>query len=383
MAESRQTILSNGLFEEINKRYKDISSFTLAYISDNTVRLNRCPYYPWEKIQSRSLSCDRMISEAVRWGEPNIAVDDDDNFIWCVPVFDNNKTVGGVFSTNFRNGMLSDNELGSNVREAAWKLLELAEDFNICNSSLMQMNRMTAQINAKRAEAIHQSKHFYYQNPRDIYLIEERQLIDSIRHRNIELAREIINRILVGVYQVGNRSFDVLKPLALEIVVQMHRAAVEEGANPTELLGVNSVFLVDFLNTENEYELNKWLSNWLEIFVNATFSAERRSTPRTLSPALLYIKSNLDKPITRDHVATICNLSPGHFSRLFKNGTGYSFSALLNRFRIEHACNLLKNTSMSASEVALASGYNDQSYFVKVFKKVMGVTPGKYMKASL
>ena len=348
--------------------------FALAFVWGNAVRLNRCTYYSWEKIQQ---SYSRMISEAVRWGEPNIVVDDDGNFIWCVPVFDNNRSVGGLFSANSRDRTKSDNEIALNIREAAWKLLELAEDNNVCNTSLMQMNRMTAQINAKRAEAIHQSKHFHYQNPRDIYLIEERQLIDSIKNRNIELAREIINRILVGVYQAGNGSFDILKPLALEIVVRMYRAAVEEGADQTELFGVNSAFLVDFLNADNEYELNKWLSNWLEIFVNATFSVENRTTPRTLTPALLYIKSNLDKPITRDHVAKTCNLSPSYFSRLFKSGTGYTFSVLLNRFRIEHACHLLTNTSMNASEVAFASGYNDQSYFVKVFKKNTGVTPGK------
>jgi len=163
----------------------------------------------------------------------------------------------------------------------------------------------------------------------------------------------------------------------LEMVVQMYRAAVGEGANPESLLGVNSVYLTDYLKVETEDELNRWLLRWLELYVNVDLTFSRTSR-HSLTPAILYIKRNLDKPITRNQVAKLCNLSPGYFSKLIKTGTGYTYSELLNRFRIEHACTLLDSSSLSASGVAYACGFNDQSYFTKVFKRMTGLPPGRY-----
>jgi AraC-like DNA-binding protein len=264
------------------------------------------------------------------------------------------------------------------VREAAWQLLELCARHNLVNSSLMQFNRMIAQTAAKQAEAIHQYKHAFYQNPRDLFLIEEREILSAIKNKNIEQAREIINRILVGVYHIGRTDFKTLKMLILEMVVQMYRAAVSEGASPEALLGVNSDYLAEFLKVGSEDELNRWLLQWLESFVNVSLTRDRGGMQHSLTPAILYIKRNLNKPISRNQVARVCNLSPSYFSHLIKEGTGYTYSELLNRFRIEHACTLLERSALSASDVAYACGFNDQSYFTKVFKNVMGQPPGRY-----
>ena len=367
-------LLSEELFLEIRQQYRVAAGFDLAFIASGKIRMGAVPLTDIEDLKSYLFT--RMTEESIRWGEPNINMLDSGAFLWCVPFCINNEIAGGFFSAY--ETARSQKNTAQKVREAAWSLLELCAGHNLVNNGLMQLNRMVAQRATKQAVAIHQAKHIFYQNPRDLFLIEEREILSAVRSRNREKAREIINRILVGIYHVGAADFEVLKLLILEMVVQMYRAAVSEGAKPEGLLGVNNTYLAEFLEVENEDELNQWLLGWLDLFVNLSFSTSQPEYQRTLSPAILYIKRNLDKPISRDQVASVCHLSPSYFSHLIKVGTGYTYSDLLNRFRIDHASSLLERSSLSASEIAYASGFNDQSYFTKVFKKIKGMPPGRY-----
>ena len=68
-------------------------------------------------------------------------------------------------------------------------------------------------------------------------------------------------------------------------------------------------------------------------------------------------------------------LSPAYFSRVFKQEMGESFTAYLNRVRIEHSCALLRQKQLRLVDIALMVGFEDQSYFTKVFKKITGISP--------
>lgn len=330
--------------------------------------------YPWHDATRLTLGLPHLISESVRWGEPQITIDRAEGFVWCVPVFVNNQAVGGLCAA------LEPAEAGERdtrrVHDAAWKLLDLAEQHNVCNAALMHQNRTAALTDARRAEALHVTKQF--RSPRDIYLLEEGKLLRAIRNQDIDTAREIINNVLLGVYQMGSQRFETLKSLVLELVVQMYRAAVEEGADPSAVLGTDSSLLVELISVEDEHTLNLWLTRWLEHFVTVPFAEKRSRLPRSLAPVLLYMKQNLDKPLNRDTVAQACRLSPSYLSRLLRSATGYGFSELLNKLRTDFACSLLDHTNLTASEVAFAAGFNDQSYFTKVFKRYQGKTPGEY-----
>lgn len=368
------SIVTKSRFHSLAEKYVQKYGLEIMLFAQGKIRLGAHRFFSDRLTNKQAHLYDRMISESVRWGEPNIDMDDSGVFVWCVPVFINNAVVCGIFS--------ADGRSSEAVREAAWGLLDLSTQLNLVNAGLMQLNRMVAQTAARRAEAIHQSKRIFFQNPHDLLLIEERELLNAVKNKNIEQAREIINRILVGVYHIGGADFEVLKLLILEMVVQMYRAAVSEGAVASALLGVNSAYLVEFLQVTDEYRLNRWLLRWLDLFVNTSFNADNAMRAQSLTPALLFIKRNLDKPITRDRVANVCHISPSYFSRLVKQRTGYTFSELVNKFRVEHACALLERTALSASEIAFTSGFNDQSYFTKVFKKRTGKTPGEYRAMS-
>ena len=67
-----------------------------------------------------------------------------------------------------------------------------------------------------------------------------------------------------------------------------------------------------------------------------------------------------------------------YLSMLFKHVTGLTFRDYLNKVRVEDAKRLLISTDYQIMEIAVACGFNDQSYFTKVFKKYTGLSPRNF-----
>ncbi len=84
--------------------------------------------------------------------------------------------------------------------------------------------------------------------------------------------------------------------------------------------------------------------------------------------------------ISFSSLAEFCGIEEKYLFRVFKDFTGCTPTDYINRIRIDHACYLMSVKSMTATEAALESGFNELSYFSKVFKKYKGVSPGQYRR---
>lgn len=96
--------------------------------------------------------------------------------------------------------------------------------------------------------------------------------------------------------------------------------------------------------------------------------------------AKAFMQKHYAKPIQLDDVAQAVHISPYHLSHLFPQSTGSTFSEALLRIRIEKAKDLLKDTRLTISDVALETGFNSSSYFTRAFKKWEDMTPTEYRK---
>ena len=83
-------------------------------------------------------------------------------------------------------------------------------------------------------------------------------------------------------------------------------------------------------------------------------------------------------PITLEMVSDIAGFSKYHFSRLFKQCSGYNFYDYLCYLRIKSAENLLIHPGVSITEIALQSGFTSLSTFNRIFKKIKNCTPSEY-----
>ena len=104
------------------------------------------------------------------------------------------------------------------------------------------------------------------------------------------------------------------------------------------------------------------------------FTRQRDAAAR-LVPAFEHVQKHFDEPIRVADVARLCAASTCRFMNLFKEVTGHSFVAYLNRFRVDKAKHLLANTNKTISEIGLETGFCNQSYFGVVFRRTTGETP--------
>lgn len=91
-----------------------------------------------------------------------------------------------------------------------------------------------------------------------------------------------------------------------------------------------------------------------------------------------YINEHCTENISLDDAARLAGFSKYHFSRLFKCFTNVSYYKYVNQRRIAHAENLLIDPSITVTEVALQSGFDSLSAFIRMFKIVKGVTPTEF-----
>jgi len=99
-----------------------------------------------------------------------------------------------------------------------------------------------------------------------------------------------------------------------------------------------------------------------------------------LRPALEYIGRNPSEKISLSRMATLCNISPSYFSKLFAKENLGSLSSYVNSVKLNSAKELLYSTNWPVRSVADYLGYDDCGYFIKVFKKYNGMTPMEYRK---
>lgn len=338
------------------------------------------PLEPGRSSISKSRTAWRriLLQEALRWGEPAVMTDDRGMAGWGLPLMINSRMTGGLIVEHIPLDE-GDPALSSKKIRAACALLQsMAEEGNLTNADYLGCRREQTLREKEKAEAIHVVKSRLYDDIRDLYLREEPALLASIKRGERPAAREIINRILVGIYHTARSRPGLLKSLALELVVIMSRAAVECGADPAEVLGCNFESATKLAGLTDDEEVSRWLTGMLERVMDAIRDNRQFPNAVLLSRAVAHMEEHLAEPLDRDTVARAAGLSGSHFSHLMREKTGSTFTDLLTRFRVDRAKTLLLRTNAGISQIALECGFGDQSYFTRVFKRLTGKTPLAY-----
>lgn len=167
--------------------------------------------------------------------------------------------------------------------------------------------------------------------------------------------RKLLNRSARGFYCTGD--------LAKSIRKQLHQIE----------------YLPDF----------KRIQSLLDMLYEMSISNEYKLVSRIVEPHTLreqftiqevfeYSMNNFKRKITLEEVALLSNKSISAFSHYFKKTTKMSYINFLTQIRIAHACELLKTTNLSVSEICYESGFNNWANFSAHFKKHCNMPPSKY-----
>jgi AraC-like DNA-binding protein len=112
---------------------------------------------------------------------------------------------------------------------------------------------------------------------------------------------------------------------------------------------------------------------------NGTFTDENINfNSRRIEKVFAHMRNNYDKEINLEDVSKLAGMSEVSFSRFIKKRTGKTFIESLNEIRLGHASRSLINTTNTISEIAYKCGFNNLSYFNRIFKNKNGCTPKEF-----
>ncbi len=112
--------------------------------------------------------------------------------------------------------------------------------------------------------------------------------------------------------------------------------------------------------------------------VLATDDEIETNNPFLVSAIIGYIRKNISSSISLNELSRFVNLSPFHFSRLFKKATNCSPMEYVSRYKINIAKTILKTTTNSINEIADYLGYSSSASFINAFIRKVGLPPNKY-----
>lgn len=238
-------------------------------------------------------------------------------------------------------------------------------------------------VDARISEHIHYIKQLERDGEENVtYPVEkESLLLECIRTGNQQEAQKILNEILGYVFFTSGRNLEVIKARVMELTVLLSRAALQGGADNEQIFGLNFRYLQQLYTMHNVDDIAYGLSRIMRRFTDCVFILKDVKHVDVIQRSIAYIKKHHRERIPLEEIAAHVSLSPTYFSRLFREEMKTTFTEFLNRYRITKAKSLLVNSRIPIIEVADLVGFEDQSYFTKVFKKIAGVSPGRFRES--
>jgi AraC-like DNA-binding protein/ligand-binding sensor protein len=208
---------------------------------------------------------------------------------------------------------------------------------------------------------------------------KERMLLASLRRGDSDEARKILRELLDLLCASSNGNFGHFKLRVIELVVLLSRAAAEsENGGDVNVLEENNRYLKKIEESRTLEEITGNLNIIINRMGRNIFSFQGIRHASALRKAERFIWEHYTRKISLREIAGVSGLSAPYFSTVFKEEMGENLSNYLNRLRVEKAAAMLHETEIPISEIASACGFEDQSWFSKIFKNYMNCSPGKF-----
>ncbi len=339
----------------------------------------------WGVLEARELdnlrADERAAAEAsFRWGEPQVEWEDGEHLRVAIALSCNQRMTGAVL---WRAVALGEDE-ASHARKAgrlALALMDWLGGKNVLNQALMEARRGRGLRERAQAEAIHEWKRENTRELRRGFLHYQPELLLAIRRGDRAEARRVLNLLLLRLFNAGRGDFDQVRQLVSELVALMRASARDCGVDPERHPELAAPIWETLARMDDEEELSPWIHRELESLIAMIEAAGRRPGLLRARLVLEYMLRNFRRPLGRAEVAAKAGLSEAELSRMLRRETGSTFVEHLQRLRVDEACRLLRESSMTVQEVALQCGFEEAPYFCRVFKRVTGRTAGGYRKA--
>lgn len=206
----------------------------------------------------------------------------------------------------------------------------------------------------------------------------EKKLVKYILDSDREHTNITLNELLGYVLFSSGQDLNLIKIRINEILTIICRTAIDAGADSENTLSICDAGKNKVINAKNFEDMCFHISNVTNKLMDSIFKYSDTSHANTIRLCVQYINAHYYEKISLEDLAEMVYLSSAYLSRVFKKETGTTFNNYLCGVRISKAKTLLCHNDLKISDISAAVGFDDQSYFTKVFRKVVGITPMTY-----
>jgi len=295
---------------------------------------------------------------------------------WTSPIYHNGRFIGALLGSGF-----SDN---GDERSKS-----LAELMHVCVKSISHGSDVSGQVNGfpakQQSDILAGLEEIKKQCPAgnaqmEYPLEKEQKMLEALREGNIETGRKTLNEILVTLLLASPNNLGYIQYRAIEMAILLSRIGINGGFSLKTLLENDSRNLSAIQKAKNIEEIAGVLGRIVDDLAGQVHCYQKMQHASSLRKAERYIQENFSRKISLEEIAGVAGFSAPYFSTIFKRETGENLSTYLSRLRVEKASALLVSTNLPLNTIANTCGFEDQSWFSKIFKAHTGMSPRRYRK---
>lgn len=278
------------------------------------------------------------------------------------------------------------------IRKAIERYLELDAIFGISRlmHSLKEANRayLEATESLKQKSVIIEQSLFFFEDltPDRIIRVKypaalEKALIEAIEENDFEQARE--NLRLISRYLLeANVSYRELQLYLVRLLVTLLTDSLDSDEFLSQLLNDQKTIFDQLFELNSLEEIENWIVGKVLLpFIQWREEQSQKQYYIITEQMRKMIHEKYQTDLTLEICAEQLRYHPDYLRRVFRKGTGMSFSDYLAQHRLNVSKELLEHTDLTISDIAQQLNFQNSQNFIRYFKKMVGITPGQYRQS--
>ncbi|NPV28643.1 MAG: AraC family transcriptional regulator [Firmicutes bacterium] len=205
------------------------------------------------------------------------------------------------------------------------------------------------------------------------------QIFREIMQMNPGEARNLLKKLVMEFFIQSKGQIEIIKGLCVEFISGLARLAMENGKKFEDTVKYGLLKFSELEDADTVEKVFLWLLTIGDYYINLLSQSAAEKQEKVINRVVGYIEQNYQlQDLSLKKVARAVYLSPTYLSRLFKKEKGMTLTDYINNIRVEKAKVLLRQNSQTIEDIARSVGFRDRSYFCRLFKKIVGISPTEY-----
>ncbi|MDR6551755.1 helix-turn-helix domain-containing protein [Paenibacillus qinlingensis] len=207
-------------------------------------------------------------------------------------------------------------------------------------------------------------------------------LCDYIKVGNADQAIQVIDALQLELQEYSGYAIDAHRALGVQLLsFMLNRLNGQQPRAGSPLIPEEKLYL-ELMQIADPDSMYAWFRRMVKLASEEHSDSDQEDSKQIshIERLLQIIENNLAGELSLSSSAEALSLNPAYVSRLFKQTTGQTFMEYVTRIRMEKSKLLLAESEMKVGEIGRLVGYNQDYYFIRLFKEHTGVPPGEYRK---